>query len=88
MIVNVAEAKANLSKLIALVCEGEQVTIAKNNKPLIDLVIHREKNQRKLGVAEGLMELPDNFMEIMTGEDEDINAMFYGDDNADENLTR
>lgn len=87
MIVNVAEAKANLSKLIALVCEGEEVTIAKNNKPLVNLVLYAKQPERKLGVAEGLMELPDDFMEIMTGEDEEINEMFYGDEYSDEHLT-
>ncbi len=87
MIVNVAEAKANLSKLIALVCEGEEVIIAKNNKPLIDLVIHQQKPKVKLGLYNGQMLFPANFMEIMTGEDADINAMFYDDECGDENLT-
>ena len=32
MIVNVSEAKTNLSKLIDMVYHGEQVTIAKNNR--------------------------------------------------------
>lgn len=87
MIVNIAEAKANLSKLIALVCEGEEVTIAKNNKPLIDMVIHKPQQARQLGLYNGQMTFPDNFMEIMTGEDEEINEMFYGDEYSDEHLT-
>jgi len=40
-IVNISEAKTNLSKLVALVYRGEKVVIAKNNLPLVDLVIHK-----------------------------------------------
>ncbi|MDA0323015.1 MAG: type II toxin-antitoxin system Phd/YefM family antitoxin [Verrucomicrobia bacterium] len=37
------EAKAKLSKLIALVEKsGEPITICRNNKPIVDLVVHRE----------------------------------------------
>lgn len=75
MIVNVSEAKTNLSKLIDLVYHGEEVIIAKNNLPLVDLVIHKPKGKRKLGVLAGKFELPDDFLE----EDEEIQEMFYGD---------
>jgi prevent-host-death family protein len=43
-IVNISEAKANLSKLVALVHRGEKVVIAKNNLPLVDM-IWADKNQ-------------------------------------------
>jgi antitoxin (DNA-binding transcriptional repressor) of toxin-antitoxin stability system len=75
VIVNVSEAKTNLSKLIDLVYHGEEVIIAKNNLPLVDLVIHKPKGKRKLGVLAGKFELPDDFLE----EDEEIQEMFYGD---------
>ena len=35
MIVNISEAKANLSKLIDMAYHGEKVVIAKNNTPWI-----------------------------------------------------
>ena len=39
---NIYEAKAHFSKLIAQVQEtGEPVTICKNSKPVVDMVIHR-----------------------------------------------
>jgi len=41
MIINISEAKTNLSKLIDMVYHGEKVTIAKNNLPIVDLVIHK-----------------------------------------------
>ena len=75
-IVNISEAKANLSKLVALVYRGEKVVIAKNNLPLVDLVIHKPEGRRKLGLLAGKFEVPDSIME----EDAEINEMFYGND--------
>jgi antitoxin (DNA-binding transcriptional repressor) of toxin-antitoxin stability system len=73
-IVNISEAKTNLSKLVALVYRGEKVVIAKNNLPLVDLVIHKPERKRKLGLLAGKLTVPDNIME----EDVEINLMFYG----------
>ncbi len=75
-IVNISEAKANLSKLVALVYRGEKVVIAKNNLPLIDLVIHKPEGKRKLGLLAGKFTVPDSIME----EDAEINSMFFGND--------
>ena len=73
-IVNISEAKTNLSKLVALVYRGEKVVIAKNNLPRVDLVIHKPERKRKLGLLAGKLTVPDNIME----EDVEINLMFYG----------
>ena len=75
-IFNISEAKTNLSKLVALVYRGEKVVIAKNNLPLVDLVIHKPEGKRKLGILSGKFTVPDTIME----EDTEINAMFYGND--------
>ncbi len=75
MIVNVSEAKAKFSKLIDMAYQGEEVIIAKNNLPLVKLVLHNPKAKRKLGLFEGQSNIPDDFME----ENEEINTMFYGD---------
>jgi antitoxin (DNA-binding transcriptional repressor) of toxin-antitoxin stability system len=75
MIINVSEAKTNLSKLVDMAYRGEEVIIAKNNLPLVELVLHKPKAKRKLGLLAGQINIPDDFM----GEDEEINAMFYGD---------
>ena len=74
MIVNISEAKANLSKLVNMVYHGEKVVIAKNNLPLVDLVIHKPEGKRKLGLLVGKMEVPKDIMK----EDSEINEMFYG----------
>jgi prevent-host-death family protein len=76
MIVNIAEAKANLSKLINLALHGEKVVIAKNNTPLVDLVAHQPEGKRQLGLLRGKFSVPDDFLE----EDETINEMFYGEE--------
>lgn len=75
-VVNISEAKTHLSKLVALVYQGEKVVIAKNNLPLLDLVIHKPEGKRKLGLLAGTFNVPDNIME----EDAEINEMFYGSD--------
>lgn len=74
MIVNISEAKANLSKLINMAFHGEKITIAKNNLPLVDLVVHQPEGKRTLGLLSGQVVVPDNFID----EDPDIDDMFYG----------
>ena len=75
MIINISEAKANLSKLVDMAYHGEEVIIAKNNLPLVELIIHTRKKKRQLGLLKGQIDIPDNFLD----EDDDINATFYGD---------
>jgi len=72
MIVNISEAKTNLSKLIDMVYHGQEVVIAKNNLPIADLVVHKPKGQRKLGLLENKIDIPDDFND---GDDE-IQEMF------------
>lgn len=75
MIVNVSEAKTNLSRLVDMAFHGEEVIIAKNNLPLVELVAHKPKAKRKLGLLKGQIDIPEDFME----ENEKINEMFYGE---------
>ena len=74
MIINVSEAKTKLSKLIDMAYHGEEVIIAKNNLPLVELIAHKPKAKRKLGLLAGQIDIPEDFMD----EDEQINTMFYG----------
>ncbi|MCF8142418.1 MAG: type II toxin-antitoxin system prevent-host-death family antitoxin [Deltaproteobacteria bacterium] len=71
MIVNVSEAKTNLSKLIDMAYHGEKVIIAKNNLPLVELVAHKPKAKRKLGLLKGKINIPDDFL----NDDAEINAI-------------
>lgn len=76
MVVNISEAKAQLSKLIDLVYHGEEVVIAKHNLPLVDLVPHKIKEKRVLGLYEGVISVPDDFDD----EDPTLEDLFHGSD--------
>ncbi|KAA3655515.1 MAG: type II toxin-antitoxin system Phd/YefM family antitoxin [Calditrichaeota bacterium] len=64
--VNIHEAKTHLSKLIAKVSAGEEIIIAKGNKPVARLVhIPEFKPKRKLGSAKGQIHISNDFDEPM-----------------------
>lgn len=75
MVVNVSEAKAQLSRLIDLVYHGEPVTIAKNNLPLVDLVLHSATRRRQLGLMAGKITIADDF----DAPDAELEAAFLGE---------
>ena len=69
---NVREAKSNLSRLLALVEQGEEVTIMRNGEPVADLVRHRRKSgRRSLGALAGSVALPEGWDAPMTDEQAD-----------------
>ncbi len=74
MIVNVAEAKANLSKLITLAFQGEEVVIAKNNLPLVELVVHKPKSKIVFGL---LKDSVGTTGDDLFAEDDEVNELFY-----------
>ena len=46
--VNIYEAKTNFSEIVRQVCEsGEPYTVCKNNKPVVDIVVHGEGAKKK-----------------------------------------
>lgn len=56
MQVNIHEAKSQLSRLIQLTLEGEEVIIARNNQPLIRLQpLQTTVKKRQLGSLKGLV---------------------------------
>lgn len=63
--VNIHEAKTQLSKLIQRALEGEDVIIARDNKPLVRLEVLREvKQNRRIGGAKQLvLHMSDDFDE-------------------------
>ncbi|MFQ5345781.1 MAG: type II toxin-antitoxin system Phd/YefM family antitoxin [Mariprofundus sp.] len=69
--VNIHEAKTHLSKLIQEAIAGENVIIAKGNKPVVKLVaLSHQKPQRQLGAAKGKIVMADDFDEPL----DDFNA--------------
>lgn len=62
MQVNIHTAKAHLSKLIQKAMLGEEVIIARDNKPVAKLVaLQPIKQKRRLGTAKGLFTMAEDF---------------------------
>jgi antitoxin (DNA-binding transcriptional repressor) of toxin-antitoxin stability system len=60
--VNIHVAKARLSELIQKVLLGEEVIIARDNKPLIKLVALKAPPQkRQLGLSKGKIRIAEDF---------------------------
>ncbi|MBI2327133.1 type II toxin-antitoxin system Phd/YefM family antitoxin [Candidatus Curtissbacteria bacterium] len=73
-IINIHQAKTNLSRLIEKTLRGEEVIIAKAGKPVAKLVKYdKPPKPRKLGLLKGKIVIPDDFDE----ESEEINKLFY-----------
>lgn len=61
-IVNIQDAKARLSELVRLALQGEEVVIARHNKPVIRLqVIAEARTRRRLGTWAGQIHLAEDF---------------------------
>jgi prevent-host-death family protein len=61
MLVNVHQAKAQLSALLERAARGEEVVIAKRGKPFVRLVRVEDRAPRRPGIAKG--KLTDAFFE-------------------------
>lgn len=78
MIINISEAKTHLSKLINLAFQGEEIIIAKNNLPLVELIVHKPKSKIIFGLLAGQDDDPlDN---DIINEAEEINDLFYNNE--------
>ena len=61
-VVNIHEAKARLSELVRRALDGEEVVLARRNKPLVRLqVLDGARRGRERGVWKGLVHLADDF---------------------------
>jgi prevent-host-death family protein len=70
MIVKVHEAKTNLSKLIAAALAGEEVVIARGDKPVVKLTpVEPLKKKRVPGRYKGQFDVPDSFFDPLSEEE-------------------
>lgn len=70
MQMNIAEAKAKLSELIAAAERGEDVVIARGGKPIVRLVSAQSKGTAfRLGIAEGEVTRVPDFLEPMADDE-------------------
>ena len=60
-IVNVSEAKTQLSRLLAQVEAGEEVVIARRGRPVARLVRYMPRGKRKFGSMKGRIKITDAF---------------------------
>lgn len=79
MVVNVFEAKTQLSRLLRLIEMGREssVIIARNGRPIARIVpLKSSPVSRRIGVARGRFTVPDNFDD---DDDEIVSLMTGGD---------
>ena len=61
-IVNMHEAKTNLSKLAQKVLQGDRVLISKNNEPIMELIPFKKGSQKSAyGIMKGQISLTESF---------------------------
>ena len=76
-IVNIHEAKTNLSRLVDAAAKGESFIIARAGKPLVKVVpVDAPVKKRRLGFMKGQFTVPDDFDTMFQ---DDIEKMFYGE---------
>ena len=62
VVVNIHQAKTQLSKLVDRAAKGEPFVIAKAGKPLVKVVaLDAPKRPRRLGFLKGELKVPDDF---------------------------
>jgi prevent-host-death family protein len=70
-VITIHEAKAKLSELIEKALRGEEVIIAKRDKPLVRLVPFAEGGSaRRIGTAKGRIRIHEDFDSLPDGFDE------------------
>ena len=62
--IDLNKVKENLTELVELAADGEEIVITKDHKPLVKLVSATEKKRQRLfGSAKGLIKIADDFDE-------------------------
>ena len=69
LLVNVSQAKTQLSRLIARVEAGEEVVITRRGKPVARLVAYKPRKKRRPGRLEGKVVIPDDFFDPLPEEE-------------------
>jgi len=68
--VNIHAAKTHLSRYLERVLKGESVILCKRNTPVAEIraIPQASLQQRPIGLAEGMFEIPDEFFEPLPEE--------------------
>ena len=76
MVISVHEAKTQLSKLLDLVEDGEEIVIRRHGRPVAQLVQVRRTRRSPLGAMRGEFEMTDGWERAFT--DEEAEAFWNG----------
>ncbi len=68
-IVNVHQAKTQLSRLLVQVEGGEEVVIARNGKPVARLMRIQKQGKRQFGALRGQIKIDDSFFDPLPEEE-------------------
>ena len=68
-VVNVHQAKTQLSRLLAQVETGEEVVIARRGEPVARLVSCKPQGRRQPDVLKGRISVPDSFLDPLPEEE-------------------
>ena len=68
-VVNVHQAKTQLSQLLAKVEAGEEVVIARRGEPVVRLVGCKPRSKRQADVLKGKITIPDSFFDALPEEE-------------------
>lgn len=68
-VVNVHEAKTNLSRLLVKVEAGEDIIIARSGTPVARLVRFQKRGKRQFGSMKGRVRLDDSFFDPLPEEE-------------------
>jgi prevent-host-death family protein len=82
-VVNIHEAKTHLSRLVDEAEQGRPFIIAKAGKPKVKVSRIDEPAKTvksRIGFMKGMYTIPDNFEEIDSRLDKEIEKMFYGEE--------
>lgn len=69
VVVNVHQAKTQLSRLLAQAEAGEEVVIARRGEPVVRLVACKSPGKRQPDVLKGKVVIPDSFFEPLPEEE-------------------
>jgi prevent-host-death family protein len=69
LVVNVHQAKTQLSRLLARVEAGEEVVIARRGDPVVRLVSCKRRAKRQADVLKGEVNIPESFFDPLPEEE-------------------
>lgn len=72
--IDIAEAAASLSDLVDRLAIGEEIALTREGKPVARLRAAPQRQTIRLGIAEGLFTVPDDFDAPLP---DDVLALFY-----------